>query len=135
MILLENFLSENKEYTKYFYPFIVHEHKARNSSLHYDLRFVVPHNEKILWSFAFPKEFTKKLTSKIIGYRTKDHDIRWLTLNSYRLNVFDKGKLQFEIFSKSYLKIFFIGNELKGSYILFHISKGIRNDKWLLKKI
>jgi len=113
--------------------FIVHIHNPRSGSKHFDLRFIDNRNPKLLNSFAFGKDFDEKLNSKIVGVRTRDHDPRWLTLKSYRLEVFDKGEVDILISSFKFFELNFHGEKLQGNYKLFKINSG-RGDNWMLVK-
>lgn len=114
-------------------PFIIHKHSPRNGSLHLDLRFLDPYDSKNLYSFALPKEY-KFSDKKTIAIKTRDHDPRWLTLKSYRLNSVDYGNVIIYIATTKYLELEFKGNQLKGKYRLFKLSKTKRDDEWLLVK-
>ena len=124
--LLEG-LNEDKQ-------FVVHIHDARNTNQHFDLRMMHPNDDKILLSFAFGKDFDELLDKKIVGARTKDHNIRWLDLKSYRLQEFDKGFFQYLTFSRTYMLLDFDGEKMKGKYKLFQVKSNKRDDRWLLIK-
>jgi len=113
--------------------FVIHKHNPRSGSLHYDLRFLDPNDEKKLYSFAFGSDFEKKLNDKIAGVRTKDHDPRWLDLKSYRLEKIDDAYVWLKKSYPKYFELDFNGKVLKGSYKLFKI-KSRRDDQWLLIK-
>jgi len=124
---LQEELKEDKQ-------FVIHVHDARHTNQHFDLRMIHPFDEKILLSFAFGKDFDKSFNKKIAGVRTKDHDPRWLTLKSYRLQEFDKGFVKYLTFSKTFLSLDFNGEKIKGKYKLFKVRSNYRDDRWLLVK-
>ena len=129
MKTINKFLQETSAFNS---GFVIHQHTPRSGSYHFDLRFIDSKTKK-LNSFAFGKDFDKKHSSKIIGVRTKDHNERWLTLKSYRLTVFDEGKVDILAASTKYFELNFKGKKLKGKYKLFKI-KSKRDDNWLLVK-
>ena len=114
-------------------PFILHRHRPRSGSEHYDLRFLDPKNPKLLYSFAFGSKLLDSLDSKISAVKTRDHDPRWLTLKSYRLDALDKGDCDIVIQRNNYFEMIFKGQILKGSYRLFAL-KTRRGDQWLFIK-
>ena len=111
--------------------FIIHNHNPRNGSEHYDLRFMDTSDPKLLHSFAFGSDFIEKLSDRIVGVKTRDHDPRWLTLKSYRLKDIDKGFVVIKVSNKKYFELDFNGKILKGKYKLFKL-KTTRSDNWLL---
>jgi len=113
--------------------FIIHKHHPRSGSLHYDLRFMDPKDKKLLHSFAAPKDFEKTLDAKTILVKTRDHDPRWLTLKSYRLETIDSGLVDVRIATNKYFELTFNGEMINGTYRLFKL-KTRRDDNWLLVK-
>lgn len=113
-------------------PFIIHKHQPRSGSLHYDLRFLDPKNSKLLHSFATPSNFLETLNTKTPIVKTRDHDPRWLTLQSYRLETIDKGTVTFKVATSKYFDMIFNGKILNGEYRLFKLSKTFRDDRWLM---
>ena len=118
----------------YVVPFVFHSHEPRNGSLHFDLRFIDPKDQSNLYSFAIPKEY-KFGDKKTIAVKTRDHDPRWLTLKSYRLNVLDHGDVTINIATSKYFELDFRGTKLVGKYRLFKLTKTKREDQWLFVKI
>jgi hypothetical protein len=114
-------------------PFIVHKHEPRNGSLHYDLRFMDPRDSKLLHSFATPSDFLDTINEKSLLIKTRDHDPRWLTLKSYRLETVDSGSVTIHTATSKYFDLDFDGKTLNGRYKLFKI-KTNRDDHWLLTK-
>lgn len=112
-------------------PFIIHEHQPRSGSIHYDIRFLDPKNNKLLHSFAAPSNFLKTISNKTILVKTRDHDPRWLSLKSYRLKNIDSGNVSISVFTNKYFELDFKGKLLKGKYRLFKI-KTSRDDQWIL---
>jgi hypothetical protein len=113
--------------------FIIHKHQPRSGSLHYDLRFMDPNDTKLLHSFAAPKNFLETIDSKTSVVKTRDHDPRWLTLKSYRLEDVDVGLVTIKVATKKYFELEFHGKIIKGHYKLFKL-KTRRDDYWLLIK-
>ncbi len=114
-------------------PFIIHRHHPRNGSLHYDLRFMDNKDSKLLHSFAAPKDFMDTLDTKTVLAKTRDHDPRWLTLKSYRLDTIDSGEVKIKVSTKKYFELQFFGKKIKGTYKLFKLNTK-REDRWLLIK-
>lgn len=116
------------------FDFILHKHNPRNGSTHFDLRFMDLKNNKLLHSFACPSNFLDTI-NRCVLYKTRDHDPRWLTLKSYRLDTIDKGTVDYKIYNKDkYFLLNFNGKIIKGTYQLFKLNGHKRNDLWLLIK-
>ena len=120
------------ESTNHNIQFILHKHEPRSGSLHYDLRFVDPKNPKLLHSFACPKNFLETLNTKSSIVKTRDHDVRWLTLQSYRMKTIDSGTVTYKVSTAKYFDITFHGKILNGEYRLFKLSRTNRDDRWLM---
>ncbi len=129
MSIIQQYLEEAINPTSV--QFIVHKHHPRNGSLHYDLRFIDPKDPKLLHSFAFGSDFEKKASTKIVGVKTRDHDPRWLTLKSYRLETIEEGKVTLMVSTKKYFEMVFDGKILNGLYKLIKV-KSHRGDNWIL---
>jgi len=114
--------------------FIIHNHKPRSGSEHYDFRFVDPKNSKMLHSFAAPKNFLDTIKTKTVLAKTRDHDIRWLTLKSYRLKDIESGTVKVMKATDKYFELDFNGKRIHGRYKLFHLKNSRRSDRWLLIK-
>ena len=127
-----NFLKESVQPTDVL--FVVHKHNPRSGSEHYDLRFVDPKNPKLLHSFAAPKNFMETINGKSLLVKTRDHDPRWLTLKSYRLETMDSGKATVKIATSKYFEIVFHGKVLNGLYKIFKMSNTFRQDRWMMIK-
>jgi hypothetical protein len=116
------------------FPFILHQHNPRNGSEHYDLRFIDLKNPKLLHSFALPDNWRNNI-NKTVLYKTRDHDPRWLKLESYRLKTIDEGVINYKIYKPSiYFLLEFTGKIINGLYQLFKLKDKIRKDVWLLVK-
>lgn len=116
-------------------PYIVHKHQPRSGSIHFDLRFLDNRNPKILHSFAAPSNFLDTKDSKVVLAKTRDHDPRWLTLKSYRLETIEEGTVTIKISSLKYFELVFHGKVLNGTYKLFKMHNTFREDRWLLTKV
>jgi hypothetical protein len=115
-------------------PFVVHRHNPRSGSEHFDVRFVDPRDPKILHSFAAPKNFLETANGKTVLAKTRDHDPRWLTLKSYRLETMDHGKATVKIATSKYFEVIFHGKVLNGLYKIFKMKNTFREDRWLMIK-
>ncbi len=112
--------------------FVIHKHQPRSGSEHYDIRFMDPKNPKLLHSFAAPKDFLKTVKTKTVLAKTRDHDPRWLTLKSYRLDEVDSGIASISISTSKYFELSFDGKIISGLYKLFKVKNSRRGDRWLL---
>lgn len=117
------------------YPFILHQHNPRHGSEHYDLRFIDLKNpKKLLHSFALPDNWRDNI-NKTVLFKTRDHDPRWLTLESYRLKTIDEGTINYKIYKPyGYFLLEFSGKIINGTYQLFKLHNKIRNDVWMFVK-
>ena len=115
-------------------PFIVHKHNPRSGSEHFDVRFLDPRDPKKLHSFAAPKNFLETANGKSLLVKTRDHDPRWLTLKSYRLETVDQGKATIKIATYKYFEVIFHGKVLNGLYKIFKMKNTFREDRWLMIK-
>ena len=113
--------------------FVLHKHNPRSGSEHYDLRFLDPKNPKLLHSFACPSNFMDTIGAKSTVVKTRDHDPRWLSLKSYRLETIDSGYAVIKIATPKYFEIVFKGKIINGVYKLFKL-KTRRDDYWMLYK-
>ena len=129
MRVIQKFLQESKEPATV--PFVIHKHDPRASSNHFDLRFLDPTNKKLLHSFACGDEFPDKMDKKVVLVKTRDHDPRWLDLESYRLEIFDQGDCTIYVSAPKYFDIQFNGIRLKGRYKLIK-TKSKKNNYWIL---
>jgi len=116
-------------------PYIIHKHEPRSGSLHFDFRFLDPRDPKVLHSFAAPSNFLDTVNTKTILAKTRDHDPRWLTLKSYRLENIEEGKAIVSIATYKYFEITFHGKILNGKYKIFKLKNTQRDDRWLLTKV
>lgn len=116
------------------FKFILHRHNPRSGTYHFDLRFMDLKNKKLLHSFAAPDDFLNRL-DKCTLFKTRDHDPRWLTLKSYRLETMDEGTVNYKLYKPyNYFLLDFNGSVMKGTYQLFKLRNKQRNDVWLLVK-
>jgi len=122
--------SQNKFYG---YRFILHRHNPRQGSIHGDLRFLDLKNNKLLHSFAVPKEWLDNTDLKSTIYKTRDHDPRWLDLKSYRLETIDEGYVDYKMYRPSaYFDLEFHGKILNTRKILFKLKDRYRDDIWMI---
>jgi len=116
------------------FPFIIHRHNPRHGSEHYDLRFLDLKNKKLLYSFALPDNWMNNV-NKTVLFKTRDHDPRWLQLESYRLTDIDNGTVDYKMYRPhGYFVLDFHGKILNGTYQLFKLRDKIRKDVWMLVK-
>lgn len=116
------------------YQFILHQHNPRHGSEHYDLRFMDLKDSKLLHSFALPDNWRSNI-NKTVLFKTRDHDPRWLKLESYRLKTIDEGVINYKIYKPwGYFLLEFNGKIINGLYQLFKLKNKIRNDAWMLVK-
>jgi len=115
-------------------PYVIHKHLPRSGSLHYDLRFGNPRNDKELFSFAAPRNFLETINQKTLLVRTREHDKRWLDLKSYRLTDIEKGEVTLKIATSKYFDLIFHGKVLNGLYKIFKMKNTFREDRWLMIK-
>ena len=127
-VLLEMWASTEGKALEY----VIHEHRPRNGSRHFDLRVRRPDSKELL-SFAFGRQFLDDVGAKTVGVRTKDHPEHWLSIQSHRLRDIERGWLTMEKFSESYIEFTAKGWHLRGKYKLFKLETH-RNDNWLLVK-
>ncbi len=115
-------------------PYVIHKHDPRSGSIHFDIRFLDNRDSKLLHSFAAPSNFLDTVDKKTLVVKTRDHDPRWLTLKSYRLQDIEHSMVTIKISSYKYFELEFHGKVLNGSYKLFKMSNTFRSDRWLLVK-
>lgn len=114
--------------------FIIHQHNPRRGSEHYDLRFQDAKDPKIVHSFALPTTFPETVNKKTTVVKTRLHGEHWLTIKSYRLKVFDQGKVSIKIQTSKYFELEFKGSIINGFYKLFKLKNTFRGDYWILVK-
>jgi len=131
--------------------FAVQKHKA--TSLHYDLRLEV---NGVLASWAVPKGPSLDPRDKRLAMRTEDHPIQYLQWEGVipkgeygagPMIVWDRGVFENiskarsgremtleEALEKGDLKLFFLGEKIKGPYALVRTSDPGDREQWLLIK-
>ena len=117
--------------------FVVHEHHAKH--LHWDLRLEM---DKVLKSWAVPKEPPKKEGEKRLAIQVEDHALSYAGFEGEipegqygagKVKIWDNGT--YDLISKKLSKIIvdFHGKKLKGEYVLLRFEKaGEKN--WLFFK-
>ncbi|MDX6616282.1 MAG: hypothetical protein QOD60_1373 [Solirubrobacterales bacterium] len=138
--------------TKSKHPrFVIQKHAA--TSLHYDLRLEIG---AALASWAVPKGPSTDPRVKRLAMRTEDHPLEYLEFEgvipkgSYgagEMIVWDRGVFENishtrrgepltleESLEKGDLKIFLLGDKVKGPYALFRTSQPGEREQWLLVK-
>jgi DNA ligase D-like protein (predicted 3'-phosphoesterase) len=131
--------------------FVIQKHAA--TSLHYDLRLEIGDT---LASWAIPKGPSTDPREKRLAMRTEDHPLEYLDYEgvipkgSYGAGpmiVWDRGVFENisktrsgepltleQALEKGDLKIFLLGDKVRGPYGLFRISKPGERESWLLVK-
>jgi DNA ligase D-like protein (predicted 3'-phosphoesterase) len=131
--------------------FSIQKHKA--TSLHYDLRLEV---DGALASWAVPKGPSLDPRDKRMAMRTEDHPLEYLTWEGVipkgeygagPMIVWDRGVFQNisetrrgepltleQGLEKGDLKLFFLGEKIKGAYALVRTSPPGEREQWLLIK-
>ena len=120
--------------------FVIHEHHARN--LHYDLRLEI---NKVLKSWAIPKEPPKEKNIKRLAIQVEDHSLSYIDFegeipeNHYgagQVKIWDSGTFKLLENSKKKIEVELDGKKLKGKYVLVKVDYGINPEKnWLFMKI
>jgi len=120
--------------------FVIHEHHATH--LHWDLRLEM---EKVLKSWAIPKEPPRENGIKRLAIQVEDHKLSYLNFEGEipedhygagQVKIWDIGT--FELLEKTKKKILFRlkGKKLQGKYALIKVDYGINPEKnWLFMKI
>jgi len=120
----------------------VHEHHARK--LHWDLRLEL---DGVLKSFAVPKPIPQMPGVKRLAIEVEDHDLSYIDFEGEIKEGYGKGTVK--IWDSGYfnllkretnkIEIQFLGEKLKGRYIILKIKdkfgKGEKENKWILFKI
>ncbi len=144
--------SKRKRTPKRRHPrFSIQKHSA--TSLHYDLRLEV---DGVLASWAVPKGPSLDPRDKRLAMRTEDHPLEYLEWEGVipkgeygagPMIVWDRGVYQnisetrrgeplemSEALEKGDVKIFLLGEKVKGAYALVRTSDAGEREKWLLIK-
>lgn len=109
--------------------FVITEHSAKKSRLHWDLRFKKPNSET--WSsFACRKEIPLEPGVRILAVRTHDHSEKQALMTGTiktgygagTLKDWDKGDCILEKYSSAHIAINFKGKKLKGIYHLINVA-------------
>jgi len=118
--------------------YVVHEHWARRH--HFDLRLEI---DKILKSWAIPKDIQVKENEKRLAVQVEDHALSYADFKGEipegmygagKVAIWDKGSydlLEYEPDKKIVINI--RGKKLKGKYCLIHFKPKEKN--WLFFKI
>ena len=131
--------------------FSIQKHAA--TSLHYDLRLEV---DGTLASWAIPKGPSLNPADKRLAMRTEDHPLEYLEFEGVipkgeygagPMIVWDRGVFENvsetrggeslslnEALEKGDLKLFFLGEKIRGAYALVRTSKPGERERWLLIK-
>ena len=130
----DHYLKQLKTLQYTGFPFVLHLHNPRNGTEHNDLRFLDLKNPKLLHSFALPDNWKENI-NKTVLFKTRDHDPRWLELESYRLKTLDEGFVNYKIYKPyGYFLLEFSGKIINGTYQLFKLKNKIRKDVWMFVK-
>lgn len=157
-VIIDTIILELLEETnfKYYKPcgsnfFVVHEHKAKRTGLHYDIRLTYINRGKcVLLSFATRKlpELVKCDKKRIQVFPTEDHSLDYANFKGKipegygagDVKIWDKGNLEYFELTPNKIKVKFKGRKLKDCYTFIDINESnTRNiyDKsksWLLIK-
>jgi len=117
--------------------FVVQKHQA--TTLHYDLRL---EDRGVLKSWAVPKQPPLKPGIKRLAMRVEDHPLEYgdfsgqIPAGQYgagRVEIWDKGSLEYKKNEKDEIIIQLKGKKLKGRYVLIHPQK-FKKNQWLFFK-
>ena len=119
--------------------FVVHRHAAKK--LHWDFRLEM---NKVLKSWAVPKEPPKKKGIKRLAIQVEDHALSYINFEGTipeemygagKVKIWDEGK--YKLINKKDYKLVFelFGKRMKGEYVLlkFRVNKD-KGRSWLLFK-
>lgn len=131
--------------------FTIQKHAAR--SLHYDLRLEI---NGVLASWAVPKGPSTNPADKRLAMRTEDHPLEYLEFEGVipkgeygagQMIVWDRGVFENisetrsgeplsleEALEKGDLKLFLLGEKIRGAYALVRTSEPGEREQWLLIK-
>lgn len=119
------------------YKFVVHDHYARRH--HHDLRLEW---KGVLKSWAVPKGVPRKPGEKVLAIQVEDHSLKYGSFRGMipegqygagKVEILDKGKCEYKVFSNKKVEFLLGGKKLKGWYVLIKFKKGGKN--WLLLKM
>lgn len=126
--------SSNKKLT-----YVIHKHHA--SHLHYDLRLEM---NKVLKSWAVPKEPPKTKTHKRLAIQVEDHPLSYAKFEGVipegnygagKVEIWDKGTYELIEKDSKKIEIKIHGEKLKGNYVLIKTNYGNKPEKsWLFMK-
>lgn len=117
--------------------FVVQKHQARN--LHYDLRL---EDQGVLKSWAIPKQPPLKSRIKRLAMQVEDHPLAYADFKGIippgqygagKVEIWDKGTLEYEKNKRDEIIINLKGKKLKGRYLLIQPPK-FKKNQWLFFK-
>jgi DNA ligase D-like protein (predicted 3'-phosphoesterase) len=120
--------------------FVVHKHDA--SHLHWDLRLEM---NRVLKSWAIPKEPPKETKIKRLAIQVEDHPIEYAKFKgtipegSYgagKVEIWDRGNYELKEKTKDKIEFVLHGKKLKGNFVLVKTHYGSKPEKsWLFFKV
>jgi len=120
--------------------FVMHKHNA--SHLHWDLRLEI---DRVLKSWAVPKEPPKVKNVKRLAIQVEDHPIEYAKFKGVipegnygagKVEIWDKGNYELKEKTKDKIEFKLHGKKLKGNFVLIKTNYGNKPKKsWLFFKI
>lgn len=117
--------------------YVIQKHQARK--LHYDLRLEM---NKVLKSWAIPKEPLNKKGIKRLAVQVEDHDLSYANFEGTipegfygagKVEIWDKGSYELEEMDEKKIVFRINGEKLKGRFCLIKLKKG--KNYWIFFKI
>ena len=120
--------------------FVIHKHQATN--LHWDLRLEM---NKVLKSWAIPKEPPRETKIKRLAIQVEDHPIEYAKFKGTipkgqygagKVEIWDRGNYELKEKTKDKIEFVLHGKKLKGNFVLVKTHYGSKPEKsWLFFRI